>query len=82
MTVFAISGLCYEDVLYDSTGGCWEDIINALNQEAIKRNFNVNPIDKEQLVSGIQQWWFGEYQPTQAAMETNRTRISERLENM
>lgn len=51
-----------------------------LNQEAIKRNFNVNPIDKEQLVSGIQEWWFGEYQPTQEAMEINRKRINERLQ--
>lgn len=51
----------------------------ALNQEAANRNFNVNPIDKEQLVSGIQQWWFGDYQPTQEALEINRKRINERL---
>lgn len=52
----------------------------ALNQEAVKRNFNVNPIDKDQLVSGIQQWWFGDYQPTQEALEINRNRISERVQ--
>lgn len=51
----------------------------ALNQEAVKRNFKVNPIDKQQLVSDIQQWWFGDYQPTQDAVEINRNRIKERL---
>lgn len=51
----------------------------ALNQEAFKRNFNVNPIDKESLVAGIQDWWFGDYQPTQEAIEINRQRIQERL---
>ena len=51
----------------------------ALNQEAFKRNFNVNPIGKESLVAGIQDWWFGDYQPTQEAIEINRQRIQERL---
>jgi deoxyribonuclease (pyrimidine dimer) len=51
----------------------------ALNQEAVKRNFNVNPIEKEQLVSGIQSWWFGDYEPTQEALAINRKRITERL---
>ena len=63
---------------YDKLGFITERYY-ALNQEAVKRNFNVNPIDKEQLVSGIQQWWFGDYQPTQEAIEINRKRISERL---
>lgn len=63
---------------YDKLGFITERYY-ALNQEAVKRNFKVNPIDKEQLVSGIQQWWFGDYQPTQEALEINRKRISERL---
>lgn len=63
---------------YDKLGFITERYY-ALNQEAVKRNFNVNPIDKEQLVSGIQQGWFGDYQPTQEALEINRQRIAERL---
>ena len=63
---------------YDKLGFITERYY-ALNREAVKRNFNVNPIDKEQLVSGIQQWWFGDYTPTQEALEINRNRISERL---
>lgn len=63
---------------YDKLGFITERYY-ALNQEAVKRNFNVNPIDKEQLVAGIQQWWFGEYKPTQEAVEINRQRIAERL---
>lgn len=50
-----------------------------LNAEALKRGFKVNPIDKEQLVAGIQQWWFGDYTPTAEALQINRQRISERL---
>lgn len=30
LTVFAISGLCYEDFLYDSTGDCWEEFIKSI----------------------------------------------------
>lgn len=63
---------------YDKLGFI-TDRYYALNQEAVKRNFKVNPIDKQQLVSDIQQWWFGEYQPTQEAVEINRKRIKERL---
>lgn len=37
----------------------------ALNDEAKSRGFNVNPIDEESLVTGIDSWWFGDYQPTQ-----------------
>lgn len=51
----------------------------ALNEEARKRNFNVNPIDKQSLVQGIQDWWFGDYFPTPEAIEINRKRIQERL---
>lgn len=63
---------------YDKLGFITERYY-ALNREAIERNFKVKPIDKEQLVSGIQEWWFGDYQPTQEAIEINRKRISERL---
>lgn len=51
----------------------------ALNDEAKSRGFKVNPINQGELVSGIQQWWFGDYQPTQEAVEINRQRIAERL---
>lgn len=51
----------------------------ALNQEALKRNFKVNPIDRHILTDGIQSWWFGDYVPTQEAIEINRNRIEERL---
>lgn len=64
--------------MYDKLGFI-TDRYYALNAEAKNRGFNVNPIDKEQLVSGIQQWRFGDYQPTQEAMEINRKRINERL---
>ena len=63
---------------YDKLGFITERYY-ALNQEAVKRNFKVNPIDKQQLVADIQQWWFGDYHPTQDAVEINRKRISERL---
>lgn len=63
---------------YDKLGFITERYY-ALNREAVKRNFNVNPIAKEQLLYGIQQWWFGDYHPTQEALEINRERIAERL---
>lgn len=53
----------------------------ALNQEALKRSFKVNPIERTELVSGIQQWWFSDYIPTNDAIEINRGRINERLGN-
>lgn len=51
----------------------------ALNEEAKRRNFKVNPIDKQSLVAGIQDWWFNDYQPTKKAVEINRQRIMERI---
>ena len=50
-----------------------------LNEEALKRGFKVNPIVKEDLIHGIQQWWFGDYTPTEDALVINRARIKERL---
>lgn len=51
----------------------------ALNEEAKLRGFKVNPIQKENLISGIQEWWFGDYVPTDDAIKVNRDRIKERL---
>lgn len=54
----------------------------ALNEEAIKRGYNVNPIPKDDLVAGIHASWFGDYEPTQSAIDINNTRLEERLEVM
>lgn len=51
-----------------------------LNDEAKRRGYNVNPIDKNSLTAGIQDWWFGEYKPTQEAIDINRKRIQDRLQ--
>jgi deoxyribonuclease (pyrimidine dimer) len=64
--------------MYDKLGFITERYY-ALNQEALKRNFKVNPIDRHTLTDGIQSWWFGDYVPTQEAIEINRNRIEERL---
>jgi len=34
------------------------------------------------LIEGIHPWWFGDYIPTQEAIEINRQRINERLGEM
>lgn len=54
----------------------------SLVSEAKKRNFKVNPIERQDLVSGIQEWWFGEYSVTEEAIKINRERIDERIKNM
>lgn len=51
----------------------------ALCSEAKLRGYKVNPIDKESLVSGISEWWFSDYTPTQEAIKINQIRIEERL---
>lgn len=51
----------------------------ALNEEALKRGFKVNPIEKQNLINGIDNWWFGDYIPTPEALEINRARLQERL---
>lgn len=66
---------------YDKLGFITERYY-ALNREAAIRKFNVNPIKREDLVSGIDDWWFGDYQPTQEAIEISKARINERLEYM
>lgn len=63
---------------YDKLGFITERYY-ALNDEAKRRNFKVNPIDKQSLVAGIQDWWFNGYTPTQEAVEINRQRIKERM---
>lgn len=63
---------------YDKLGFITERYY-ALNDEAKRRNFKVNPIDKQSLVAGIQGWWFNSYTPTQKAVEINRQRIMERM---
>lgn len=64
--------------MYDKLGFITERYYE-LNEEALRRNFKVNPIDRHTLTDGIQAWWFGDYLPTQEAIEINRNRIEERL---
>lgn len=52
----------------------------ALNAEAKQRGYNVNPINEQDLVKGIDKWWFGSYTPTEDSIKINRQRIAERLE--
>lgn len=52
----------------------------ALNAEAKQRGYNVNPINEQDLVKGIDKWWFGSYTPTKDSIKINRQRIAERLE--
>lgn len=54
----------------------------ALCEEAKVRGYKVNPIEKESLTSGINDWWFNDYQPTEEAKTVNRTRINDRLGDM
>lgn len=63
---------------YDKLGYI-TDRYYALNDEAARRSFNVNPIQRSDLVAGIDDWWFGAYMPTQEAIEISRGRIAERL---
>jgi hypothetical protein len=53
-----------------------------LCNEAVSRGYKVNPIEKDSLIEGINSWWFGDYIPTQEAIEINRQRINERLGEM
>ena len=50
----------------------------ALVEEAKRRNFKVNPIDKDSLTAGIHPWWFGDYEVTEDALRINRERLTER----
>lgn len=53
-----------------------------LCEEAKKRGYNVNPIHKEDLLTGIDQFWIGDYVPTPEAIEINRARLNDRLKTM
>lgn len=52
---------------------------NALQQELIVRGYNINPVADKDLSDGIRSEWFGDYEPTQAALAINRERIAKRL---
>jgi len=52
----------------------------ALTGEMVSRGYKPSPIDEGDLKKGIDSWWFGEYTPTQKAIEINRKRIQDRLE--
>ena len=54
----------------------------SLCNEAVSRGYKVNPIEKDSLIEGINSWWFGDYIPTQEAIEINCQRINERLGEM
>lgn len=54
----------------------------ALNEEARHRGYNVNPINKEELVNGIHDSWFGDYEPTVDAVIINKQRLDVRLSEM
>ncbi len=64
--------------MYDKLGFITNRYYN-LNDEAKKRGFKVNPISKDELVKGINDWWFNDYIPTEEAIKINRDRIKERL---
>lgn len=66
---------------YDKLGFI-TDRYYALNEEAKKRAYKVNPIQREDLVAGINDWLFGDYQPTPEAVGISRERINERLKHM
>lgn len=53
-----------------------------LNDEAKQRGYNVNPISEQDLIKGIDKWWFGDYTPTEVSIKINRQRIAERLEEI
>ena len=55
----------------DSIASCF----NLETKEVFIRHIKVNPIDKEQLISSIQTWRFGDYRLTQDAAEINRKEL-------
>lgn len=67
--------------MYDKLGYI-TDRYYALNEEAARRGYKVNPIVKEELVAGIQEWWFGDYTPTEEAIKINKHRLEVRLSKM
>lgn len=54
----------------------------ALCSEAISRGYKISPISEKSLTEGIEKWWFGDYIPTQEAVDINKQRIEQRLKEM
>lgn len=50
-----------------------------LVQEMQRRGYKPNPVPLDNLTSGIDSVWFGQYTPTPQAIEINRQRIKERM---
>ena len=53
-----------------------------LQDEMRARGYSPNSVSVESLKLGIDQWWFGDYNPTPEAMQINRQRLAERLQEM
>lgn len=54
---------------------------NQLSDEMRKRGYNPNQIPDNDLISGIDKFWLGDYTPTLEAIEINKQRINDRLNN-
>lgn len=50
-----------------------------LINEMRKRGFKPNFVNVEELMQGINQMWYGDWEPDEKAMDINRARIKERL---
>lgn len=50
-----------------------------LINEMRKRGFKPNFVNVEELMQGINQMWYGDWEPDEKAMAINRARIKERL---
>ena len=50
-----------------------------LSKELINRGYNISPVPYADLINGIDKHWFGDYNPTEAAIKINRQRIEDRL---
>ena len=50
-----------------------------LIDEMRKRGFKPNFVNIDELMSGINQCWYGDWEPDEVAMNINRERINERL---
>lgn len=50
-----------------------------LTNDMRRRNYTPNPVSDTDLTIDIDSKWFGDYKPTEAAMQINRQRIFDRL---
>ena len=55
------------------------DRYHQLINEMLKRGYNPNPITDNFLVEGIENTFFGDYEPTAEALALNRQRILDRM---